>query len=224
MFSNRIKNINLILTLFIVLLHSRIRPEHLVYCPSIYKQCFNIMGNLFDVAVPTFFAISSFLLFRSYSLPQYKDKVISRIRSLIVPYCFFSIVLLVFKNILYYVGHHEIRTSWDSLFEDLYFAKFDAPIWYLRALFYFVLFSPVIYIIIKKGKLGGVLGAIVISLLFNIYFSLPYDTFFFWLPVLLPFSYLGYRFPELLYAKRFVNKFWLGGGSFGSVVTMLHSL
>lgn len=54
--STQIADLNLLLTLFIVTLHSLYNPDRTIFQDSdIYISCYNALVTLFDSAVPTFF-------------------------------------------------------------------------------------------------------------------------------------------------------------------------
>lgn len=152
--SIRITRLNVVLTLFIILLHGHYSPKLLCLsdCPLWYDYLEHFMVNVFTAAVPTFFAISAYLLFRNYeNLNDYKNKVKSRVYSLIIPYLCFSTGLLIITNVLLYIKNGSVETTMHSIINDIYYCKYDSPIWYLRALFYYVLFSPIVLFFLKKG-------------------------------------------------------------------------
>lgn len=90
-----------------------------------------------------------------------------------------------------------------SIINDIYYCKYDSPIWYLRALFYYVLFSPIVLFFLKKGMCWILF---IISAITCFTFPPAYDTFFYWLPVLLCFSYIGYKYPCLLFQEKLFSK------------------
>ena len=97
-YSYRLGFINFIMTIMIVLLHSFVKPSEITHEPFWYSDLWNYCSDIFSFAVPTFWGISTFLLFRNYDLKDYKKKVVSRFWSLIVPYFIFSFVLYILNN------------------------------------------------------------------------------------------------------------------------------
>lgn len=96
--STQIADLNLLLTLFIVTLHSLYNPDRTIFQDSdIYISCYNALVTLFDSAVPTFFVISSFLFFRNLSNSQIIVKIKKRFKSLIIPYLIFQQLLLAYS-------------------------------------------------------------------------------------------------------------------------------
>lgn len=79
--STHIADLNLLLTIFIVILHSLYNPNKTIYHSGTYLSLYNILVTLFDSAVPTFFVISSFLFFRNLSKSQIIAKIKKRFKS-----------------------------------------------------------------------------------------------------------------------------------------------
>ena len=204
--SRRIININLVLTLFIVLLHSIVNPKSIKECPIQYSELVNSFYVLFDTAVPTFFAISAFLLFRSLKYKNYTDKLKSRFKSLIIPYLIFSICTAIFWGVGRSIKGTGGGTSMMDMIIGVYYAKWDSPIWYLRTLFYYVLLSPFILLLIQKTGKIGVVVIVLLGFVLNYYIHMTYDIFIFWIPILVLFSFLGHEFPESIYTKEIFKK------------------
>lgn len=147
--STKIADLNLLLTVFIVLLHSLYNPLRLSSESGMYTWIYVFLKTLFDVAVPTFFFISSFLFFRYLDFERIKSKIKSRFKSLIVPYVIFSVVFAIFfMTIDYFNGSGVLNIK--SLPADIYKATI----------------------------------------------TISYDNVFFWLPILMVGSYVGYNYPD----------------------------
>ncbi len=191
--SKRISICNIVGSILIVLLHSSTASSLIqnssTYCVAYgWFKCINIIS---DIAVPTFFAISGFLFFKDYSQAKYLGKVKQRIRSLIVPYFCFSILLFIYYCVLSLIpvlnessmdliGDFSVK----STIKTLLWAKCDPPIWYLRALFILVLISPIFDILIRCLHEKTVCLVIAIAL-FNIAIQSPYSSPIYWCPVFL---------------------------------------
>lgn len=96
--STKIADLNLLLTVFIVLLHSLYNPLRLSSESGMYTWIYVFLKTLFDVAVPTFFFISSFLFFRYLDFERIKSKIKSRFKSTHCTLCYF---LCRFCNLFY---------------------------------------------------------------------------------------------------------------------------
>lgn len=139
------------------------------------------------IAVPLFFLISGFLFFyRSeiFSLSVYRHKLKSRGRSILVPYLFWNLVVILLyflvqtfipgltsganKLIRDYSLSDWLSAFWSILGTDPICYQF----WFLRDLIIMILFSPLIYILVKYFRWFSVflLGVL---WYFNWWFSLP---------------------------------------------------
>lgn len=136
----------------------------------------NVIGRF---SVPMFFIISGFLFFRSgiFAKSIYIAKLRSRVNTLLIPYLLWNVVGFFYFVIKHYPplctmfhGIAEIDISfmnflkafWEFRFEGLGEVKsmpIDFPLWYIRDLMVVVLFSPLIYKLVKNGiVLVAVLG------------------------------------------------------------------
>ena len=123
------------------------------------------------IFVPCFFLISGFLFFyySGFDRHIYWEKMKKRFRSLLVPYLFWN----CFVIFLYFLGetfvpslmsgqnkHIADFTSWDWL---MCFWRIDGwapinfPLWFLRDLIILSLFSPLVYVAVRWGRLLSVL-------------------------------------------------------------------
>ena len=128
--------------------------------------------TLTSVSVPCFFLISGFLFYRQqfFSKDIYKSKLKSRYYSLLKPYLIWNFI----GFLIFLVKMHPILSShfpslvgfrvdiemfllcfWDTnLPKDINIGgPIDFPLWYVRDLILLVVFSPVIYWLIRKLKI-----------------------------------------------------------------------
>lgn len=142
-----------------------------------------------DLAVPTFFAISGFLFFRNFQkwdIHLYKTKIISRLKSLAIPYFLWNIILLTLLMAgIIYGAHSSQLNIWQKIVEFFnqngwmnifwscskwnpdYIAwlnvtgystgPIDVPLWFLRDLIVLSILTPLLFIIIKKVGLYFIL-------------------------------------------------------------------
>lgn len=126
-----------------------------------------ISKELGGIAVPLFFLISGFLFFYNsdFSVPIYKKKIKKRFYTLFIPYIFWNLaILLVFfltqtflssltsgtnKAIIDYNIFDFLKVFWDYGETRPICFQF----WYIRDLIVVVIFSPLIYLAIKKCKI-----------------------------------------------------------------------
>lgn len=188
--SNKIYKMNFFLACLIVFLHSSC-AGNLNADQSFYLMTFKIqkfIAILADAAVPLFFMISAYLLFRNYKITNYKKMIIKRSKSLLFPYLIWSalgwgmyVLLTYIPVIARYINQERVSLAFNDIIYDIAMATYNPPIWFARTLFVFVLVSPVIYYLLKK--LGKYMMAIIIVVfVLNIVWKAQYSGIRFWLP------------------------------------------
>lgn len=195
-FSNKIKNINFLLTCLVVLLHCNCMVyanTDLILYPFI-NYINDIISVICDIAVPSFFVLSSFLFFQNYNSKKCTKKITSRIKSLVVPYLFWNTIFLIYNLIIFQIPGVSGMNSNGSIIipeisvifilKSIIFAYYT-PLWYIRTLFFLVLVSPIIYYIIKKfNKKSLLLIPIIFVINFIIKASYSGNTsFLYWMPL-----------------------------------------
>jgi fucose 4-O-acetylase-like acetyltransferase len=132
------------------------------------------------VRVPLFFFISGFLFFRNidgFSKHNYLQKLKNRGRTLLIPYLFWILAVLL----VYYIARHTpvlaawfngtVEYNFQYVLESLwgmrnetssFYYPFVTQFWFIRDLMVAAVLTPVIYIYIKKTGVYGValLGAL----------------------------------------------------------------
>lgn len=156
-YKNKITVVNGIMCVLIVLLH----------CQNIYKYSDTVREivllesfisvSLGDLAVPTFFFMSSLLFFQNYDLNKIWIKYKSRIFSLLVPYLLWNLLYFVFFFLLInnplsntFMDTKEITVNAEVLINSIFFHQYNGAYWFMYQLILFVLISPVVYVIIKN--------------------------------------------------------------------------
>jgi len=137
------------------------------------------------IAVPLFFFMSGFLFFKStdFSFSTYKNKLGKRVRTLLIPYIFWNIIVLALffltqtylssmtsganKLIVDYTLSDWLGVFWSH--------RENMPIcyqfWFIRDLMVVVLCSPLVYWIVKHIRIVGVVS-LGILWCFNIWFPI----------------------------------------------------
>lgn len=165
-----------------------------------WQGIYNVLGVVLShvltgIAVPTFFMISGFLFFvnfRQWSWDGYKNKIRSRVKTLLIPYIMWnamaliSVLLCVTGGVLlkgkpsYGIVYFLRENAWHA-FYDIHewdttrvnwlgiglrmTGPCDLPLWFLRDLIIVTLLSPVVYYSVKR------LGRVIVLLLFLAYIS-----------------------------------------------------
>ena len=155
--SNVISVLKCLLCIGVVCIHSTFNEDSLGVAGndiSLFVNFSNIFVYEFldKTCVPVFFVISGYLFFNNVSLfdkEAYSRKIKSRIKSLLIPYiianCFFSLYGIITKRSLAF----SISGFLDSFIGFSGYPA-DPPLWYIRDLMVLVLFSFVIYWLIRK--------------------------------------------------------------------------
>lgn len=153
----------------------------------LYETAFHILSNeLARIAVPLFFFISGFLFFyrADFSSDVFVVKLKKRVRTLLVPYLFWNIVVSIYTFLAQSFGTSMTSgrakliseygiVDWLNLFWDY---RKGCPIcyqfWFIRDLMIVILLSPLVYWWVKNTK---ALGIVTLGMLwvFEIWHNVP---------------------------------------------------
>lgn len=150
-FSDKIVLLSFILSIGVVYQHTQLRYNGNEFV-TLLKD---FMFYLVEVCVPCFFMISGYLFYRTFSMKKLMDKYKSRARSLLVPYLVWNVIYCVCMVILYRLGFiHELDVPQNGgVLYSIVNSNFS-PLWFVKYLMIFALFSPILYILIKNKYLG----------------------------------------------------------------------
>ncbi len=152
------------LIFLIILLHCYSVVQVTGPASSIYfKTVYPFALWLGETGVPAFFFISGFLFF--FSQKSYREKLTTRIRTLLVPYLLWNTLLLAVYLLAYGCGlpvevNGKAFSSFDAMdYLRLYWDKgsYDngnstpllCPFWYIRNLLVMTVLSPVVYYLLR---------------------------------------------------------------------------
>ena len=125
---------------------------------------------LFETCVPFFFMISGYLFFRTYEPSKAKTKILSRGRTLLIPYLIWNAIYTVFIigfTKLGFIHNAEIESSIGGVLLQFLNAEFS-PLWFIKYLMIFTVISPFAYYLLR-GKISGVI-MILVMLTLNVGF------------------------------------------------------
>lgn len=189
---SEIINFNVIMTIVVVILHCN-SIEYAKDTIKYYNFVKNV--NLFitmfcNIAVPVFICISSYLFFKNYDNTQFFSKIKKKIKTLVIPYLFWSIVSWIYALFLLKSGildmfpNHFNRVSLSPLkiIKAIILSEYNPVMWYVRVLFCLMLLSPIIFYLIKKLKSFNIPILILLSGGVNL-FNVSYYSFIYWLPL-----------------------------------------
>lgn len=194
--SEKIRNLSFFSILLVVLLHSQMIFISTGY--ALWIQYF-VTEELTRIAVPIFFAISGYLFFQNFSSPIkdfFGNKVKKRVRTVLIPYLFWSIWgFILFSLIQWGDPEYRMLVVENKLNGVLYTILVNPvgtyQLWFLRDLFVIVLLSPIIYIGIKYIKIFFVLLLFPFWILGIQYFIQIESVFFFSLGSYIALVYKG---------------------------------
>lgn len=152
----------------VVLIHTLQADEHMEYGSLYHESLYFFQEAIGRSAVPVFFVISGYMFFykvENLTKDIYKSKLKRRVTSLLVPYLFWNSLALIegcikhlpaLAGLFPNIGNQPIdffyciKSFWctpDGTCPIYY------PFWYIRDLMVCALFTPIIYLFVKKIKL-----------------------------------------------------------------------
>ena len=172
-FNNKVTTVSFILAITVMFIHSEnialYENSHLFV--SILEYL--ISHSIGDLAVPTFFMISSYLFYRNFHSNQILNKYKSRIRSIFFPYLLWNslyfiifYIITLFPTFRTFMTTEQFALSPQLIWEAVFFHKYNNVFWFMQQLIYFIALSPLVYYLLK-GKSGIML--VIICLVIGIY-------------------------------------------------------
>ena len=168
--SNKIRNLAFICSVFVVLMHVSpgYRPQPVGSLAWWLFSPFQIT----EIAVPFFFLVSGYLLAGHCCEKNWFRSVLSkRVTTLLVPFVLWSLVYVVFKAVMSCTFGNDtfphavgalIRTS-EYLGLNPLRHPMHGPLWYVRALLFLVVISPICLWALVRRKRGVLVGMFVFS-------------------------------------------------------------
>ena len=163
-FTKKVTVIQFVLSILVVYQHTQYR-----YSGEIFGKIQQFLFYLIQAAVPMFFMISGYLFYRIFKPENTKEKLLSRVRTLVVPYFVWNAIYTVFTVVLYklsFIKNTDIEFNWKILIQTI--NSDFSPLWFLKYLIVFSLIAPAMYYPLKNKYLGGAVVASTIA--FNIVF------------------------------------------------------
>ncbi len=210
-YSQKIIRIQFVCSVLIVILHSNnINGYNLVADGSLagnlvlgIEEFISVLGHC---AVPTFFSISAYLFFRQFSMSTYKSKILKRVKTLLVPYLVWNIIGVLFFAVLTnlpfiakYMNQSAVKLTPVDLVLSVILSSYT-PLWYVRNLMVYFILAPVIFVLIRRKKIGVILivSCVIINLLTcSTYYSLQN-----WLPMVMFGGWIAVHYNELIISSN----------------------
>lgn len=172
LFSHKVTKVSFVLMLLVVFIHSynlgyskypEKATEDTLHNLNIFIQ-FSLCRGFTRVAVPLFFIISGYFFFLTYknTLSSYTAKLKSRIKSLAIPFLFWSILMFLLFYVAqsisftksYFADESTLVTNLNAMgvLQKVFIMPIPYQLWFIRDLFLLVLISPLIYLLTSKTK------------------------------------------------------------------------
>lgn len=198
-YSKAISYSNCILSILIILLHTDIPTNNLKYSARTIEIWHIVKSNInvvCDIAVPSFFIISAYLLFRRYERVSYLNLLKKKMITLALPFIMWNTLGMVYKFALSFFYGSEFEFSLSNLFNSVY----NQPLWYIRTLFLFVIISPIIYKIIAISEYT--IFICLIAVVINLVCSFAYISLEFWFPCYFLGAWFAYYKQDVIEAEN----------------------
>ena len=158
-YRNKVTYLSLLLSILIVYRHAININIYNVTGATYWIQLF--VSHLTDTIVPCFFALSAFLFYQNYSTDKIKNKLTSRVKTLIIPFILWSFIGYLFVLICKtFIGERMNLTipafNIVNTFKDIFiYTKYNTT-WFLLNLIVYTYTFPILYRILKS-KIGGLI-------------------------------------------------------------------
>ena len=155
----------------------------------------NFFSILWLFAVPAFFFISGYFMFKSYDVKIYFTVVKKRFFSLEIPFILwnfiFYLLFLLISNVPFLsskMNREPLPVSPVYFLKETFLGEGFAPLWYLQRLFLYAVISIVIFYVLKNKFVG--LAVIAGLVVFNC-LGIKHISFVEWLPMFMSGAFAG---------------------------------
>lgn len=190
-FSYKLTNINFLLSIIIVFIHSscfRFLSSSQQFVVIGYNS---FVSTINSVAVPLFFCISSYLLYRNISEDNIKRKLKDRVKSLLIPYLAWNFIFYIYYkslSMLPYVSSFadiSMDLSFKHFIVNYFWNGFFHTSWFIRNLIIYTFLCPVIYYLLKLIKSNKIILFIILVFLFfvPVFTGANYSNPLYWLAI-----------------------------------------
>lgn len=168
--SSKLSVLSFLLIVMVVYIHS----TYLELMGTPYEWIQSVVGGICRVANPLFFLISGFLFFNGIQhAKECLSKMKKRVKTLFIPYIIWNIIFVLWYVLLAFLPEVKGFVNSDILghFQDnplkiaefLFWSPANFPLWFLRDLMCLVVFSPLIYYLLKYTRYWIILLLILLS-------------------------------------------------------------
>lgn len=182
-FGNKKIIVTYILSVLVFWIHISTFFNYDSYPPAVDLFIVFVQSVITRVAVPLFFILSGALFYRNYTPKSYVRKLKSRVRTLLVPYFCWNILMMVFLAgatvffSRFFIGRQPFDFSLRGIAAGLLHYRYNNPFWFIFALMVFAVCAPVLYPILRN-RYTGLAAAAVMWVLSQFELGLPEPMFF----------------------------------------------
>lgn len=192
--SNKIFYTTFLLSLLVIALHASYLEQLDATLPG-YDFAFIVQRLLLVVgesAVPTFFVVSGYLLFRKFELRDYPRMLLKKVFSLVIPYFIWSVLgFLAMQVFLPLMSGQAISMTFPSAVVDILLANDYPLLWFVRPLMAFFVCSPLLYFTFKYLKRWSIFIPVVLFFVY-LFFRPYYGGILIWIPMFFLGAYFAY--------------------------------
>lgn len=168
--SSRITVFKFLMICFIIIYHSCINIESEAPIDIQFNSTIiDVQSTLGVIAMSFFFCVTGFLLFHNLNMTTYKQKIIRRIKTLLIPYFIWQLIGIL---IMFFSGK---SITFQGLIDTIFLLKRwppDGALWYLYAVFILSVLSIIFIPLLKNKKVFFVI-VILFSLISYAISSIP---------------------------------------------------
>ena len=162
------------------------------------------ISHLTDTIVPIFFALSGYLFYQNYSTDKLKEKLTSRVKTIIIPFIVWNIIGYLFMLAVKAILGDKMNMSFPpfdpvNTFLDIFIHTKYNITWFLLNLIIYTYTFPLIYRILKS-KIGG---PIVILIFIGLGYVTQNDKIFYATPYALG-CFFGIHYKDIV-QKQYSN-------------------
>lgn len=166
-FRNKITYLSFIMAILIVYRHGVNIKIYDVTGILYWFQLF--VQHLTDTIVPCFFALSGYLFYQNFNYLKLKEKLQSRVKTLILPFIIWCLIGYLFFITLHYIAGNVINRELpqfelkQTLLDIFIYTKYNVT-WFLFNLIVYTYTFPLLYILFKDKMIGFILTITIIAL------------------------------------------------------------
>lgn len=185
--SERINILKWLFTVMVVFIHATALPKvtREISVPDYVEMCKRVITEgICSMAVPGFFVIAGFFLFRKHFI--WRENIKKKLRTILTPYIIintFWVLLFTFfcgiPSLQPFFEQYQLNTLWDIIGAYLEAMPYYYPFWFLRDLFVMNIIAGILQWLLERFPIVTVAGTIAIYFFIDIPVLVENDSFLF---------------------------------------------